>query len=126
MVSLAVGYDAAKQIKGRKRHLSVDTLGLVLRVLVTAANMPEREGGKQVLALAGQMGDAVSRLHTIWVDGGYDGDPFLRWVMDTCRAHCTGSAATPTTQGICLAPKALGRRAYFRMVELVPTAQQRV
>lgn len=31
------------------------------------------------------MGATVCRLHTVWVDGGYDGDPFLRWVMDTCR-----------------------------------------
>ena len=31
------------------------------------------------------MGEAVSRLYTVWVDGGYDGNPFLRWVMDTCR-----------------------------------------
>jgi len=37
MVAEAVGYDAAKQI-GRKRHLTVDTLGLVLRVFVSAAN----------------------------------------------------------------------------------------
>ena len=85
MISQAVGFDGAKQIKGRKRHMSVDTLGLVLRVLVTAASMPEREGGKQVLAKAKQMGQAVSRLHTVWVDGGYDGNPFLHWVMDVCR-----------------------------------------
>lgn len=85
MVSQAVGYDAAKKIKGRKRHLTVDTLGLVLRVLVTAANVPEREGGKQVLAKVQQMGKVVFRLHTVWVDGGYDGTPFLRWVMDACR-----------------------------------------
>jgi putative transposase len=84
MVSQAVGFDGAKQIKGRKRHMSVDTLGLVLRVLVTAASMPEREGGKQVLAKVKQMGQAVSRLHTVWVDGGYDGNPFLHWVMDVC------------------------------------------
>ena len=41
MVSEAVGYDAAKLIKGRKRHLTVDTLGLVLRVFVSAASMGE-------------------------------------------------------------------------------------
>jgi len=46
MVEDGVGYDAGKQIKGRKRFLSVDTLGLVLRVLVTAASVGEREGGK--------------------------------------------------------------------------------
>lgn len=47
MVSEAVGYDAGKQIKGRKRFMSVDTLGLVLRVLVTAASVPERQGGNK-------------------------------------------------------------------------------
>lgn len=65
-------------IKGRKRHLTVDRLGLVLRVLVTAANVPEREGAKLVLSQVQQMGDAVSRLHTIWVDGGYSGDPLQK------------------------------------------------
>ncbi len=45
MVSQAVGYDADIQVRGRKRHLTVDTLGLVLRVLVTHASVPEREGG---------------------------------------------------------------------------------
>jgi transposase len=41
-----VGYDAAKRIKGRKRHLLVDTLGLLLGVLVTPADIPEREAAR--------------------------------------------------------------------------------
>jgi len=49
MVHQSVGFDAGKQIKGRKRFTTVDTLGLVLRFLVTAASVPERAGGKQVL-----------------------------------------------------------------------------
>lgn len=85
MLSQAVGYDAGKVIKGRKRFLTVDTLGLVLRVFVTAASVGERAGAKQVLTQVQQMGNAVSRLHTVWVDGGFDGQPFLRWVMDVCR-----------------------------------------
>ncbi len=44
MVTEEVGYDAGKKIKGRKRFMTVDTLGLVLRVLVTSAKMPERAG----------------------------------------------------------------------------------
>ena len=47
-----VGYDAGKRIKGRKRVIPVDTLGLVLRVLVTSAKVGEREGGKIVLTRA--------------------------------------------------------------------------
>lgn len=84
-VHAAVGFDAGKQIKGRKRFITVDTLGLVLRVLVTAASTPEREGGKQVLQRVQQQGKAVSRLHTIWVDGGFDGFPFLDWVITLCH-----------------------------------------
>jgi transposase len=85
MVSKAVGFDAGKLTKGRKRFLSVDTLGLVLRVLVSAANVGEREGGKQVLKRVKKMAPAVSRLHTIWVDAGFDGEPFMQWVMNVCR-----------------------------------------
>lgn len=81
----SVGFDAGKQINGRKRFLSVDTLGLVLRVLVTAADMGEREGGKQVLKRVQQMGAAASRLHTFWVDGGFSGEPFMKWVIDVCQ-----------------------------------------
>jgi putative transposase len=48
--AIEVGYDSAKQIKGRKRHLLVDTLGLVLMGVVSPANVPERAGAKLVLA----------------------------------------------------------------------------
>jgi len=60
MVAEAVGYDAAKQIKGRKRHLTVDTLGLVLRVFVSAANVGERKGAKRVLKRVKRMGRLTS------------------------------------------------------------------
>jgi transposase len=85
MVHQAVGYDSAKKIKGRKRFITVDTLGLVLRVLVTAANVSERKGGRRVLKRVKQMDGQVSRLTTLWADGGFDGAPFLMWVMDVCR-----------------------------------------
>ena len=105
MVSQAVGYDAAKQVKGRKRHLTVDTLGLVLRVLVTAASVPEREGGKQLLKKVKKMAAAVSRLHTVWVDGGYDGGPFMHWVMDTCRWIVQVVLRPQERKGFVLLPK---------------------
>lgn len=81
----AVGYDTAKQVKGRKRHLLVDTLGLVLMVVVTAASVPERAGAKLVLARLAQVRHQVSRLVIIWVDGGYSGVELSKWVMDTYR-----------------------------------------
>jgi putative transposase len=74
-----VGFDAGKHIKGRKRHILVDTLGLVLGVLVTPANCPEREGGQNVLQ---QVGGWFTRLRKLWVDGGYSGDHFADWVRN--------------------------------------------
>ncbi len=85
MISQAVGYDAGKKIHGRKRHLSVDLLGLVLRVLVTCASLPERLGAKQVLKRVHDTGNQVHRLHTIWMDGGYRKEEFMRFVMDMFR-----------------------------------------
>lgn len=82
--AIEVGYDGAKQIKRRKRHLLVDTLGLVVMVVVNAANVPERAGAKLVLARLQRMSQWVD-LVVIWVDGGYKGQDFMQWVMDQYR-----------------------------------------
>jgi putative transposase len=57
----------------------------VLRVFVAAASVGERKGGKQVLKRVNEMGNGVSQLHTVWLDGGFDGAPFMMWVMDMFR-----------------------------------------
>ena len=80
MVSEAVGYDAAKRTKGRKLHLLVDTLGLVLLAVVMAANVPERDGARLVFA---SIRGRFPRLLWIWADGGYGGAEFALWVMQT-------------------------------------------
>lgn len=85
IVSEAVGYDAGKKIKGRKRFALVDTLGLLVGITVIAASTPEREGAKTVLKRVKEMGEKVRRVHTVWADGGFSGEAFMRWVMDTCR-----------------------------------------
>jgi putative transposase len=74
-----VGYDAGKKINGRKRHVLVDTLGLVLGAVVTPASCPERDGAQQVLQ---RVGDCFKRLRKLWVDGGYSGENFAGWVRD--------------------------------------------
>ncbi len=71
MIHTEVGYDCAKQIKGRKRHVLVDTLGLLIVVVVTAANLPERAGAKLVFAQVKKEHSKFWRLVKIWVDGGY-------------------------------------------------------
>ena len=72
-----VGYDAAKRIKGRKRHLLVDTLGLLLGIEITPADVPEREGAQALLARVLLW---CSWLRLMWVDGGYSGPAFAEWV----------------------------------------------
>jgi transposase len=74
-----VGYDAGKRIKGRKRYLLVDTLGLLLGVAVTPASCPERDGAQKVLK---QVADWFTRLRRLWVDGGYTGEGFANWVKE--------------------------------------------
>ncbi|WP_414586739.1 IS5 family transposase [Scytonema sp. PCC 10023] len=76
MVSQEVGYDSGKKIKGRKRHILIDTLGLLIVVVITAANVSEQAGAKQVLFKLDQVRDRLGRLIRIWVDGGYRGQNF--------------------------------------------------
>jgi len=72
------GDDAGKQVKGRKRHIVVDTLGLILAVVVHAANIQDRDGAKLVLA---RLAGGFPRLRLIWADGGYAGK-LVGWVME--------------------------------------------
>lgn len=72
-----VGYDAGKRIKGRKRHLQVDTRGLILGVTVTPASTTERDGAQLLLK---QVLGWFTWLRILWVDGAYSGDAFARWV----------------------------------------------
>ena len=70
------GYDAHKNIKGRKRHLLVDTLGLPLSVYVTPADVQDRAGAR--LLLAG-LKPLVPRPKKIWADGAYSGRELAKW-----------------------------------------------
>ena len=74
-----VGYDAAKTIKGRKRHILVDTLGLMLGILVTPADTTERDGAQSLLQRT--LG-VFTWLRLLWVDGGYSGPVFAEWVRN--------------------------------------------
>lgn len=71
------GYDAGKKVTGRKRHILVDTLGLILSVVVHTANIQDRDGAQLLLA---KIVDNFSRLQVIWGDGGYAGQ-LIEWVM---------------------------------------------
>jgi transposase len=64
------GYDGGKKINGRKRHIAVDTLGLLLSVIVTAASVQDRDGAFRLLAL---LRERFSTISLVWADGGYAG-----------------------------------------------------
>jgi hypothetical protein len=64
------GYDAGKKTKGRKRHIAVDTLGLLLIVVVHAASIQDRVGARAVFI---KLARYFQVIQTIFVDGGYTG-----------------------------------------------------
>jgi putative transposase len=71
------GFDGGKPVKGRKRHFLVDTMGNVLKVLVTVANMSD---GRAAIELFKTLPKAwFKRLKRLWADGGYRGE-FVDWV----------------------------------------------
>src|SRR5215216_4849894 len=64
------GFDAGKKVNGRKRHIAVDTLGLLLVVLVTAASTQDRDAAR---ALLWRLRVAQRRVRLVWADAGYAG-----------------------------------------------------
>jgi transposase len=69
-------------VKGRRRHLLVDTTGLVVKALVHAADVPDGTGGQRVLAAIADRPQARPRLRHLWVDTAYQGS-FKDWVEQT-------------------------------------------
>jgi len=70
------GYDAGKKVSGRKRHLAVDTLGLILAVTITSAAVQDRDAAKNLITLLTQL---YRRVQIVWADGGYLG-ALVQWV----------------------------------------------
>lgn len=74
------GYDAGKKVNGRKRHIIVDTMGLLLIVFVHAANIQDRDGARQVFE---KIREKFPRLILVWADAGYAGK-LVEWVNAVC------------------------------------------
>jgi putative transposase len=72
------GFDPAKKVEGRKRHLLVDTEGLVLKAKVHSAKVPDQDGLRLLLESARA---GLSRLKHLWVDAGYQGRG-KRWAQE--------------------------------------------
>lgn len=76
-----VGYDGGKKIKGRKRHIVVDTLGLLLAVAVTAANLDDGTHAKEVLKTMDR--SKLPRLEVIYADNKYNNKTLQKWLGKT-------------------------------------------
>jgi putative transposase len=74
------GYDAGKKVKGSKRHILVDTVGLLLGVVVHAAHIQDRDGAKLVFERAWRKFPTLRR---VWADGGYAGK-LIAWLQTLC------------------------------------------
>jgi putative transposase len=88
-------------VKGRKRHLLVDTLGLVLKVLVTEGDRQDRDGAKLLLVLILGL---FPRLKKVWADGAYRGS-LIEWVQRHCRLDLEIVERDPATQGFVVLPR---------------------
>ena len=75
------GFDAGKKVKGRKRHIVVDTLGLLIAVVVSAANVQDYHGAKPALRKAK---DRSPGLKVVWADGISEKE----WLIDWARSEC--------------------------------------
>lgn len=75
------GFDGGKLVKGRQRHIVVDPLGLLMSVVVSESNAPERLAA--IMALLEQDCDFPA-LQLIWADSGYSGPHFSSVVRELC------------------------------------------
>jgi len=97
------GYDAGKKISGRKRHLLVDTNGLILDVLVHPANITDRQGAKLLLS---PLKEVLPRLSLIWADSGYAGKledwvkKTLGWTLEIVKRPFEGVRYVWVPQGV--------------------------
>jgi putative transposase len=96
------GYDAGKKVKGRKRHILVDTLGHLLKVVVHTADIQDRDGAK--LLLLSLLPIIRLRLLKIWADGGYRGT-LIDWCVLTLKTTLEIVSPSPTQKGFAVLPR---------------------
>jgi putative transposase len=84
------GFDGGKKVKGRKRQTLVDSLGLLLKVIVSEGNAGERVlAAYALMELREEHPEVLEKVEVLWVDSGYDGDKFALavWLMIQARVE---------------------------------------
>lgn len=82
------GFDGGKLVKGRKRQTIVDSLGVLLKVVVSEGNAGERVlAAYALMELAEERPELLEQVEVMWVDSGYDGDKFGLAVWLIIQAH---------------------------------------
>ncbi|TMR89789.1 hypothetical protein EJK15_58925 [Nonomuraea basaltis] len=95
------GYDAGKNVQGRKRHVIVDCLGLLLVVLVTAASVQDRDGARPALE---RLHDWYEKIILIWADGGYAGK-LVTWAKQKLQLTLEIVKRSDNTKGFVVLPR---------------------
>ncbi|MFG2426154.1 IS5 family transposase [Streptomyces sp. NPDC048448] len=95
------GFDGGKKVNGRKRHIVVDTLGLLLHVMVTAASVTDRDAGQTLLA---RLHERHWRVTRVWADGGYTGR-LVDFARDVLSIALTVVRRSDDTSGFTVLPK---------------------
>jgi transposase len=95
------GYDAGKRVNGTKRHIAVDTLGLLLTVLVTAASVQDRDGAMPLLE---RMRHACLRIALVWADSAYAGR-LVGWAAEKLALRLEIVKRTDDMQGFVVLPR---------------------
>src|SRR5207253_1920202 len=97
------GYDGGKKVKGRKRHILVDTLGNVLHVVVHSAALCDRSGAKRLFEDVPK--SLWRRLQLIWADGGYRSKKLARWLKKSFAVGLEIVLRSDSAVGFELVPK---------------------
>jgi len=95
------GFDNGKKVKGRKRHVLVDTLGLLLIVVVTAASLSDQAGARKIFK---QMRGTCKKLRKVWVDGPYRGTEWTAWVKEQYNIVLESVARAEGQKGFAVLP----------------------
>ena len=122
------GYDAGKKIKGRKRHIVTDTLGLLVGLIVHAADIQDRDGAPEVLK---SIRHRFPRLRHLFADAAYAGpklegalEVIGRWKLEIIKRSDTAQGFELRHRPGLRAPQTMGRREDLRLAQPMPSTGQ--